>query len=164
MCHRSTCVRSSSRRCRSATSRINNSIRSAKMLWYKSWRETRTVILVGIGAMAIACALIVLNQETMRNHADAPMTFVSYLWKSVYNSIGRDLFLILSVILGSGGLLQERAHGTSGFTLALPVSRSRLVFTRAIIGYLGVLAIAAVPTVVVPIASGYVGQFYPAAQ
>jgi len=73
------------------------------MLWYKSWREIRTVTLVGIAAMAIACVLIVLNQQTMRDHADAPMTYIAYIWKAVYNSVGRDLFVILSIILGSGG-------------------------------------------------------------
>ena len=134
------------------------------MLWYKSLREIRTVTLVGIAAMAAMCALVVLNQQTMRAHADAPMTYVAYIWKSVYNSIGRDIFIILSIILGSGSLLQERAHGTAGFTLALPVSRRSIVFTRAVIGYLGVLAIAAVPIVVVPLASGYVGEQYPIAQ
>jgi len=134
------------------------------MLWYKSLREIRSVTLVGIAGIAAACALIVLNQNAMRTHADAPMTYVAYIWKSVYNSFGRDLFVILSIILGSGGLRQERAHGTSGFSLALPVSRRRIVFTRAIVGYLGVLAIAAVPIVVVPIASHHIGQPYPIAQ
>jgi ABC-2 type transport system permease protein len=134
------------------------------MLWYKSLRETRTVTLVGIAAVAAACVLIVINQHTMRAHADAPMTYVAYIWKSVYNSIGRDIFVILSIILGSGSLLQERAHGTAGFTLALPVSRRNIVFTRAFIGYLGVLAIAAVPIVVVPLTSRYVGEHYPVAQ
>jgi ABC-2 type transport system permease protein len=134
------------------------------MLWYKSLREIRTVTLVGIAAMAAMCALVVLNQQTMRAHADAPMTYVAYIWKSVYNSIGRDIFIILSIILGSGSLLQERAHGTAGFTLALPVSRRSIVYTRAVIGYLGVLVIAAVPIVVVPLVSGYVGEQYPIAQ
>ena len=137
---------------------------STKMLWYKSFREIRNVTLVGITAMAAMCALIVLDQQTMRAHADASITYVAYIWKSVYDSIGRDIFIFLSVILGSGGLLQERAHGTAGFTLALPVSRRRIVVTRAVIGYLAVLAIAAVPIVVVPIASHYIGEHYPITQ
>ena len=134
------------------------------MLWYKSLREIRTVTLVGVAGIAVACALIVLNQHAMRTHADAPMTYIAYIWKSVYNSIGRDIFVILTIVLGSGGLLQERAHGTSGFTLALPVSRRRIVFTRAAIGYLGVLAIAGAPILVVPIVSSYIGEPYPVAQ
>ncbi len=134
------------------------------MLWYKSYREIRVVTLVGILGMAAACLLIVLNQQTMRAHAGIPVTYVTYIWKSVYNSIGRDIFVILCVILGSGCLLQERAHSTSGFTLALPVSRRRIVFTRAVIGYVGVLGIAATPIAVVPIASRYVGEQYPVGQ
>jgi ABC-2 type transport system permease protein len=141
-----------------------NSKGSVKMLWYKSLREIRTVTLAGIGAMAATCALVVLNEQTMRSHADTPMTYIAYIWKAVYNSVGRDVFVILSIILGSSGLLQERAHGTAGFTLALPVSRRSIVFTRAIIGYLGLIAIAAVPIVVVPIASHYAGKQYPVAQ
>jgi ABC-type transport system involved in multi-copper enzyme maturation permease subunit len=134
------------------------------MLWYKSFREIRIVTLVGFLGMAAACVLIVLNQQTMRTHAGTQMTYIAYIWKSVYNSIGRDIFVILCIILGSGGLLQERAHGTSGFTLALPVSRRRIVFTRAMVGYFGVLAIAAVPIAVVPIASRYVGEEYSVGQ
>ena len=134
------------------------------MLWYKSFREIRVVTLVGILGMAAACVLIVINQQAMRAHADTQMTYIAYIWKSVYNSIGRDIFVILCIILGSGGLLQERAHGTSGFTLALPVSRRRIIFTRAMIGYFGVLAIAAVPIAVVPFVSRYVGEQYPIGQ
>ena len=134
------------------------------MLWYKSFREIRVVTLVGILGMAAACVLIVINQQAMRAHADTQMTYIAYIWKSVYNSIGRDIFVILCIILGSGGLLQERAHGTSGFTLALPVSRRRIIFTRAMIGYFGVLAIAAVPIAVVPFVSRYMGEQYPIGQ
>lgn len=134
------------------------------MLWYKSWRETRTTVLCGMAAMALACVAIVYYQQTMRDHADHPMTYAHYIWKSVYSSIGRDLFLILAVILGSGGLLQEKANGTSGFTLALPVSRRGIVFSRALIGYCGVIAIAAVPMLVLPLASLWQGQVYPMEQ
>ena len=54
----------------------------------------------------MACVLIVLNQQTIRAHADAPMTYVAYIWKAVYNSVGRDIYVILSIILGSSGLLR----------------------------------------------------------
>lgn len=134
------------------------------MLWYKSLREIRNVTLVGVAGMAAACVLIVWNEKAMRWHADPQLSYVAYIWKSVYNSIGRDLFVLLAIILGSGGLLQEKAHGTSGFTLSLPASRRRIVLTRAVIGYLGVLAIAAVPVLIVPLASQYFGERYPVAQ
>ncbi len=134
------------------------------MYWYKSWCETRTVILLGIAAIAVACVFIVFNQQTMRDHASAPMTYIAFVWKAVYDSFGRDLFLILCIMLGSGGLLQEKVHGTTGFTLTLPVSRHNILFTRAFIGYCGVLAIALTPAIVLPIGSRLIGQYYPATQ
>jgi ABC-type transport system involved in multi-copper enzyme maturation permease subunit len=134
------------------------------MLWYKAWRETRNVMLVGVIAMAAACVLIIFNQQTMRDHADTPMTYIAYIYKAVYNSIGRDIFIILSIILGSGGLLQEKRVGTAGFTLSLPASRTRILLWRALVGYFGVLAIAIMPVIVLPFASPYVGDSYPVGQ
>lgn len=134
------------------------------MYWYKSWCETRTVILLGVAAIAVACVFIVFNQQTMRDHASQPMTYIAFLWKAVYDSFGRDLFLILCIVLGSGGLLQEKAHGTSGFTLALPVSRRRILFTRAFVGYCGVFAMAFTPAMILPLCSRFVGQHYSVSQ
>ncbi|HZY62024.1 MAG TPA: hypothetical protein VFE38_05805 [Edaphobacter sp.] len=134
------------------------------MYWYKAWCETRTVILLGIVAVAIACVFIVFNQQALRESVGHPMSYAAFIWKSVYDSFGRDLFIFLSIILGSGGLLQEKAQGTSGFTLALPVSRSCILFTRAFIGYLGVIAMALTPAIVLPLGSHFIGQYYSAAQ
>jgi ABC-type transport system involved in multi-copper enzyme maturation permease subunit len=134
------------------------------MFWYKCWREMRTVILVGIATIAVACLFIVFNQQTLRDHADQPVTYIGFIWKAVYDSFGRDLFVILCIIMGTGGLLQEKAHGTVGFTLALPVSRRHIIFTRAWVGYLGVVAMAFTPAAIVPFTSHYVGQVYPLRQ
>lgn len=134
------------------------------MLWYKSLREVAGVAVTGTAAIAVACVLIVISQQSMRAQADPAMTYVAYIWKSVYKTIGRDIFVMLSIILGSGGLLQERAQGTAGFTLSLPVSRRRIVLARAIAGYMGLLAIAAAPVVALPVASQSIGQHYPIGQ
>ncbi len=96
------------------------------MLWYKSLREIGTVALTGTAALAVACLLIVLNEQAFRAHTDQSLTYTGYIWKSVYKTVGRDMFVMLSIILGSGGLLQERSQGTAGFTLTLPVSRVRI--------------------------------------
>lgn len=134
------------------------------MYWYKAWCETRTVILLGIAAIALACVFLVFNQQAMRDSVGHHMSYTAFLWKSVYDSFGRDLFLILCIILGSGGLLQEKANGTAGFTLSLPVSRIRIVFTRAWMGYVGVLGMALTPVLVLPLGSRFVGQHYSATQ
>jgi len=53
---------------------------------------------------------------------------------------------ILSVILlGMGGLVRERAVGTSSFTLALPVSRARIVGVRITVGVLQAISLAVLP-------------------
>lgn len=134
------------------------------MYWYKCWCEVRARVLIGIAAMAAACMFIVYYQHAMRFQRDEPLTYASYIWKAVYNSFGRDLFVILTIALASGGLLQERALQTVGFTMALPVSRRRAIAVRAAVGYLGVVAMSVTPAVVIPLMSPYVGVEYAAAQ
>jgi len=134
------------------------------MYWYKCWSELRARVLLGIAAMAAACICIVYYQHPMRFQSDEPVTYATYIWKAVYNSFGRDLFVILTIVLASGGLMQERALKTVGFTLALPVSRRRAIAVRAAVGYLGVLAMALTPAIVVPLMSPYVGMQYAGAQ
>lgn len=132
--------------------------------WYKSWCETRTVIFLGIATIAAACIFIVFHQQSMRDSSSEPLTYVALIWKAVYDSFGSDLFLIVCMALGSGGLLQEKAHGTSGFTLALPISRRRILFTRAFVGYCGILVMALTPAIVLPLSSCFIGQQYSVTQ
>jgi ABC-2 type transport system permease protein len=134
------------------------------MYWYKCWCEVRVRVLIGMATMAAACIFIVYYQHPMRFQSDEPSTYATYIWKTVYNSFGRDLFVILTIALASGGLLQERASKTLGFTLALPVSRRRAIAVRATVGYLGVVAMALTPAVVIPLLSPYAGVHYAAAQ
>ena len=134
------------------------------MYWYKSWCEIRTVILLGIASIAVACLFIVFHQQSMRDQASEPTTYVALVWKAVYDSFVFDIFFILSIVLGSDGLLHEKTIGTSGFTLALPVSRRRILLTRAFVGYCAVLAMALTPAIVLPLCSRFSGQHYSAAQ
>jgi ABC-2 type transport system permease protein len=134
------------------------------MYWYKCWCEVRTRVLVSVLALTVACVFIVFYQQTMRGDADISVSYAAYIWKTIYNSFGRDLFVIMSIAMASGGLLQERPQGTLGFTLALPISRWQAIATRAFVGYLGIVAMALVPAIVVPLLSPQVGQHYPASQ
>jgi ABC-2 type transport system permease protein len=57
------------------------------------------------------------------------------------------LLWILSVtLLGMGGLLREKSAGVSSFTLALPVSRVRLMSVRIAMGSIQALALAVIPS------------------
>lgn len=132
------------------------------MLYYKFWRETRVRWAISAAVLTWACAIIVLFQRQFRARADESTTFASYIWGAVYKGSVRDLFVILSIGLGLGGLLQERKHGTAGFTLALPVSRLRLIIVRAMVGLAELAGLAAVPAVTIPLLSAFVGENYPA--
>ena len=134
------------------------------MLWYKTWRETRTRLMIGAAALAWVSVAIVLTQKGNRAHAEPPLTYPAYIWKAVYKGYVRDFFTIIVIVLGGGSLLQERAHGTAGFTLALPVSRIRLIVTRAVVGLAEVALLALAPAVVVCGFSPLMGEHYPVAQ
>lgn len=134
------------------------------MLWFKAWRESRVRFAAMALVLAWACAAVVAMQSTLRAHSDEPLTYYSFVWNAVYKGTVRDMFVILGMMLGLGGLAHERATGTAGFTLALPVTRGRLIITRALVGFLEIAALASVPAVLLPALSGLAGESYPAAQ
>ena len=91
------------------------------MLWQKAWIESRGRFLFGLAATGTACG---------------------YGWYANRFAIARTTFIVCCFLFGMGGLLRERALGTAPFTLALPVSRLRLVATRAGVGWIELVALA----------------------
>jgi ABC-2 type transport system permease protein len=87
-----------------------------------------------------------------------------YLHARVYATVGQGLFVVLAVLLGLGGTRRERAHGSLGFTLALPAPRAAHAAVRAAVGLAEVIALAAIPAVVVPVCSAAIGEHYGAGQ
>src|SRR5579871_2717430 len=96
------------------------------MLYYKMWRESWIRFVISAVALLWMCGSVVLLQRQVRAHADEPLSYERYIWSAVYKANVLDLFILLVIVLGLGGVLQERAQGTAGFTLSLPVSRWRL--------------------------------------
>ncbi len=138
--------------------------RGSLMLWYKAWRESRARFLLSAVTMATLCIGFVLFHREGAGISDRPLTYVEYIWRIVYKGYLRELFVLLALLLGIGGLLRERDHGTAGFTLALPVSRLHLVLARAGIGLLEVVVLSLLPALIIPALSPLVGQFYPWSQ
>lgn len=130
------------------------------MLWYKMWCESRTRFTMSAVALLWMCGAVVLMQERVRSHADEPMSYANYIWSAVYKANVLDLFILLVIVLGLGGVLQERAHSTAGFTLSLPVSRWRLVAIRAAVGLGQVVALALLPALLIPLLSPFVGEVF----
>jgi ABC-2 type transport system permease protein len=129
------------------------------MLAYKAWRESQVRFLVGAASLTWFCSLFVIFRSGVRQALEKP--FAEFITDDIYGGGVRNLYIVFIVVLGLGGLLQERAHGTAGFTLSLPVRRTRFVGTRGVIGLLEVAALAALPTVIVCALAPLVHQSYP---
>jgi len=67
------------------------------------------------------------------------------------------MWVLAVVLLGMGGIVRERALGTSSLTLSLPVSRARLLGVRVGMGVLQAIALAVAPWVTVFVVSRLAG-------
>ena len=135
------------------------------MLLYKAWLESRTRFVLSVAAIVGLIVLFVLmNRDARADVADRNITYSQYLWSAIYKGYLRDIFVIVVLLLGMGGLGRERAYGTSGFTLALPVSRWRFTTTRAAVGLSQSTVIAFLPAILLPLLSPLVHETYPWSQ
>jgi ABC-2 type transport system permease protein len=129
-------------------------------LAYKAWRESAVRFLVGAAALAWFCAGFVLFR---RDPGPAAQSYAGFVATTVHGGGIRTLFTLFALSLGFGGLRSERVVGSVGFTLALPVARSRLVLVRAALGLAEVAALAAVPGAVAAVLAEVVREPYPVA-
>ena len=52
------------------------------MLLYKAWRESRTRFLLSAAALTWGCVVVVLVQQLVRANAEAPMTYMRFIWSA----------------------------------------------------------------------------------
>src|SRR5580698_6821539 len=102
------------------------------MLWYKVWLETRARFLISLAGITALCAYRVYD---LAHGADAGAQ-ISYYYFVLHSGqqLLQLMWLVAITLLMMGGLLQEKANGTAAFTLALPVSRTRLMNVRICAG------------------------------
>jgi hypothetical protein len=149
------------------------------MLWYKSWLETRWRFVLALLLGAAFSSLTVLAHpslkslqvdiaqvpEPFRELAERGMTlagtYPGYVWSQWFGKNLLNVWTFFAVLIGVGGVVTEASRGSALWTLSLPVSRSRLLGTRAFVGALELLALALVPSLLIPVLSPAVGQDYP---
>jgi ABC-2 type transport system permease protein len=132
-----------------------------RLLGYKAWRESQVRFLLSAAALAWFCGVFLLVRRSAGASAARP--YAEFVAGSIYGGGIRTLYTIFVVVLGLGGLGPERAHGSAGFTLALPVRRLRLVAVRAAAGIAEAIALAFVPAAIVLALSRLVNERFPAA-
>jgi ABC-2 type transport system permease protein len=156
------------------------------MLWYKAWLDTRLRFFIGLALLTFAAAGVVLSHpramQTLQSLGDGsggigitgsgPLgarvvealalarDYRGYIWSQWFHQEAPQLWCLFAIVLGSGGIVSQAARGGGLFTLSLPVSRQRLVLTRAgmALGELSVLAL--VPALTLSLVSPAVGQGY----
>jgi hypothetical protein len=106
------------------------------MLWDKGWFETRAKLLVGLAIIGI----FLLSARGFASKSDAGLTIEDLRRMLASTWI---LVVLFSGMVGGAGIATQPAlqatrglHGSQLFTLALPVSRLRLLAVRSMIGWL----------------------------
>jgi ABC-2 type transport system permease protein len=117
------------------------------MLWYKAWLETRSRFLISLIGMVVLCSVLVFHGD--RNVIyDVKPDYYNYVF-FVSNSILVMMWVLAVTLTMMGGLLREKAIGSSAFTLALPVSRTRLMMVRIATGLIQAVALAVLPWIAI---------------
>ena len=144
----------------------------------KAWLETRSRFFTAVVATLAVCAFWTLGHGWVQAqwHRDliehpewqysdwflrALNDYPFFLWHFVYAEMFQKIWVILAVLLGIGGLSRESAHGTAGFTLALPVSRLTIFGTRALVAVAELVALAVIALVAIVVGSRVMALAYP---
>lgn len=138
-------------------------------LLFKAWRESRGRFLISAALLAAICVFGVfcrgsLMKVIMPGGRFGGDPYVGYIYSLVYAGTARGLFVIMVMQLALGGLQRECLQRTVGFTLALPVSRARLVSAQALLGLVQVATLSVLPLVLLTVCSSLAQLRYPPAQ
>lgn len=136
-------------------------------MWLKAWRESRARFVAIALTLAALCSFAVLLEPYIQHH-QVPIalrlrdaSYTEYIYNLIYSGSTKGIYALLVILLGLGGLQRERANRTAGFTLALPVSRLRVVGTQIAVGTIELAALALIPAIFVPSLSALSHRAYP---
>jgi ABC-type transport system involved in multi-copper enzyme maturation permease subunit len=135
------------------------------MLWYKVWLESRARFLLSAMVIAGMCLVYTLFEASLYpgvvRNVPRVHNYTQYIHWTIFGGATRGILQLSCLLLGLGGLQRDRKQNTLSFTLALPVSRSSLIASRALVGILQVAALALIPAFIITAASHIVHQELP---
>src|ERR1700733_8015560 len=121
---------------------------------YKAWLETRSRFLIALVGSTVLCSR--LGVVFLKNGAANQLVLVFHATNETLASV----WLLAITLIMMGGLLREKAVGTSSFTLSLPVSRLRLMSVRISVGLLGAILLGVLPWMAMLFAARAAGRMY----
>jgi ABC-type transport system involved in multi-copper enzyme maturation permease subunit len=132
------------------------------MLWYKAWLETRSRFFVMFIGINFLFSVLVWHRE----RGAESWSGMVYYNDILHSSQGMLALVWVPAIcmLMMGGLLRESASGAASFTLALPVSRNRLMGVRIGMGVLQAVALGVTPSCCMYAVAHFTGKAYSASQ
>ena len=136
------------------------------MLWYKAWLETRSRFLTCLATLTIfssvfahhALHISCLNTLPCSEKISSKFTPEFHRLLFINQQYVVIIWILAVVLLGMGGIVREKALGTSSLTLALPISRARLMRVRVATGVFQAIALDVVPWVTVFVISSRAGM------
>lgn len=132
------------------------------MLWHKAWLETKSRFLISLIGMVALCSVFVLHGDRNAFQDTAPDYYNYVLFAG--HSILVMMWVLAVTLTMMGGLLRERAAGSSSFTLALPVSRTRLMMVRICTGLAQAVTLAIAPWIAMFSIDSIFGKTHSASQ
>ncbi|HEY4641571.1 MAG TPA: hypothetical protein VII75_09525 [Thermoanaerobaculia bacterium] len=147
------------------------------MLWYKAWLETRWRFLIGLALLTCSAAATVLAYpqvaqliplinsnvrgpigDAVREAAQLSRDFRGYIWLQWFRQNDARWTSFFVILLGTATTFGSQRGQL--FTLSLPVSRARLLGTRALLGLAESSAIAFLPSLLIPLLAPSIGSHY----
>jgi ABC-2 type transport system permease protein len=136
------------------------------VLWYKAWLETRARFLTSVATLTIFCGLFIHHALYIacsnsfpcgQGLTHPPKQEDLHFLLAVTQNYVVIIWVLAVVLLGMGGIVREKALGTSSLTLSLPVSRARLLAVRIALGVAQSIVLAVVPWVMIFLVSRQAG-------
>jgi ABC-2 family transporter protein len=139
------------------------------MLLYKAWIETRVRFLAGLVAVSIVCSF---HMEQYAGHDFSHSMWVRlgaaeygwYLWFYLDVYFLQPVCALFAVLLAFDGLIREKAGGTVSFSLGLPLSRKRWLFSRLAVVLMESAALSLFAVLVVIVGSAVIHQTFSLSQ
>jgi hypothetical protein len=147
------------------------------MLWRKAWLETRWRFLIGFGLLLCSAAATVFTfpqvqrllphlaidvpgelGRRIRESAALAREYRGFVWTQWCRQNATQMATIFAALLGTAGVLSQSRGAL--YTLSLPVSRDRLLGVRAATGLAELVALAFLPTLLIPLLSPAIGETY----